>query len=319
MPKISVIVCTYNRSEFLPGCLQSLVEQALESDFFEVIIVNNNSTDNTIEIASHFTSKYNNIRMIEELNQGLSHARNRGWQEAKGEYVAYIDDDALASSDWLYHIKSFIDRQPTVLAFGGPYTSYSLVSAPDWFPADYGSHSLGEEERPIVVGSEWISGTNMIFKKKLFYDIGGFNENLGMTGSNISYGEEINFFIKLNNRKIIIYYVPTIVVKHLIAEYKMKLSWLLLSAYKVGRCYNMTFYSERSFINCISNVIACLLVGINKYLNFEEKHFKHKIYVSFNQLFIEFGVLVDFFVNYKKINNNIILLILMKVLDAIDI
>lgn len=301
MLKISIIVCTYNRSELLLGCLHSLVEQTLDTEDYEVIIVNNNSTDNTVETVGHFAKTYNHIhiRIVTELNQGLSFARNRGWQEASGEYVAYIDDDALAPPDWVYQIQSFIDRQPNVSAFGGPYTSYSLVAVPDWFPPGYGCHSLGEDERPIVVGREWISGTNMIFKKKLFFDFGGFDENLGMSGSNVSYGEETNFLIKLSKNSIPVYYVPKINVRHLVAEYKMSLTWLLLSSYKVGRCYNLTFGKDYSLIVSLSKIGFSLLLGSLKLLVLDERYFKRKIYVAFAPLCIEVGIFFNLF-SFKK-------------------
>ena len=104
MIKISVIVCTYNRAYLLKNCLRSLVDQLVETSTFEVIIVNNNATDDTEEVAKSFTEKYPNFRYIIEPNQGLSNARNRGYKEAKGEYVAYIDDDARAYTDWVENI-----------------------------------------------------------------------------------------------------------------------------------------------------------------------------------------------------------------------
>ncbi|MFH1754161.1 MAG: glycosyltransferase family A protein, partial [Candidatus Latescibacterota bacterium] len=100
MVKLSVIVCTYNRSPLLVSCLDSLVNQTLPVTNFEIVLVNNNSTDDTQAIAERYAGGHGNIRVINELKQGLSHARNRGWQEAKGKYVAYIDDDAKTLSDW---------------------------------------------------------------------------------------------------------------------------------------------------------------------------------------------------------------------------
>jgi glycosyltransferase involved in cell wall biosynthesis len=300
---LSIVVCTYNRAEILTGCLKSLSEQIAPSEYFEIIVVDNNSTDTTQKVVEFFCKKYNNFRLVKEYKQGLSHARNRGWQDAKGEYVAYLDDDALAPSDWVCRIKSFIDRRPAISAFGGPYVAYSLVPIPDWFPPEYGNHSLGEEERPIVAGNEWINGTNMILKKQLLHDLDGFDHNLGMTGSSISYGEEINFFVKLNDRKIVIYYVPNIIVKHLVAEYKMDIFWLFKSAYKVGRCYRLTFNIDRTLISCLSNVAACLLVGSYNYLNSSDKLIKRKLYYSFNNLFIELGVLTNYLTT-RYINTN---------------
>lgn len=292
---ISVAVCTYNRAELLSACLQSLADQTADSNLFEVIVVDNNSTDNTLDVISKYFGGHLNIRIVKELNKGLSHARNRGWKESVSEYVAYIDDDAIAHPDWVFQIKSFIERKPDVVAFGGPYDAFSLVPVPDWFPPDYGVLSLGEEERKIVIGKEWITGTNMIFKRELFADYGGFNPGLGMSGDKVSYGEEANFLVELNNNNIPVFYVPNIKVSHLVADYKMKLTWLLFSSYKVGRCFNQTFGANRSFFSCLSCIGACVLVGMFKMFSSSEVYFKRRVYASFAPLCVELGAFVEYF------------------------
>lgn len=292
---ISVIVCTYNRQYILPLCLQSLVDQTIDRGLYEVIVVNNNSIDGTQNIAESFVEKYDNFRVVFEKKQGLSQARNRGWKEALGDIIAFIDDDAIAYPDWVCQIKSFIGRKPDVAAFGGPYDAFSIVPVPEWFPPDYGVLNLGDDERPIVIGKEWITGTNMIFKRKLFSDYCGFNPGLGMSGNKVSYGEEANFLIELNNNNIPVYYVPNIKVSHLVADYKMKLTWLLFSSYKVGRCYEHTFGMNRSFFSCLSCIGACVFVGMFKMVSSSEAYFKRRVYVSFAPLCVELGALVEYF------------------------
>lgn len=100
--KISVVVCTFNRADILPLALQSLCEQTPHHDQTEIIVVDNNSPDNTRQVVDEFIEKYPNIRYCFEPIQGLSHARNRGWREARGEYVGYLDDDAKAPPEWLH-------------------------------------------------------------------------------------------------------------------------------------------------------------------------------------------------------------------------
>jgi len=90
---ISVIVCTYNRAELLRELLPTLCEQTVAFTQYEVIVIDNGSTDHTKTVAAVFAARYPQVRYCYEPRQGLSHARNRGWQEAKGDYVAYIDDD----------------------------------------------------------------------------------------------------------------------------------------------------------------------------------------------------------------------------------
>jgi len=292
-PLLSVIVCTYNRAELLPGCLKSLSEQTMDPSLFEVIVVNNNSTDNTLGIADRCAKKYPNFRSVTELNQGLGYARNRGWCEAQGKYVAYIDDDAIAYPDWISSIVDFIERHPDAGIFGGPYDAFYLVPKPDWFPPEYGSLHLGEQERYIKLGSEWITGSNMVIRKELFYKYGGFDVTLGMIGDKAAYGEEVNFFLSMHDKGNRIFYVPSIRVAHLVAEYKMSLNWLLMSGYSVGRRYELTFNVIRSLLSHVGSLINELGVAILQMLRPVNIPFKRRLYYSLYRLYYEAGAVVE--------------------------
>jgi glycosyltransferase involved in cell wall biosynthesis len=290
---ISVVVCTYNRSTCLASCLQSLAEQSADKESFEVLVVDNNSSDNTRQVAVGYVNKYSYFRMLFEPCQGLSHARNRGWMEAHGQYVAYIDDDAIAYPDWISSIVNFIGRHPDSGIFGGPYDVFYQLPKPDWFPPEYGSLQLGEQERPIKLGSEWISGSNMVIRKVLFYQHGGFDARLGMTGGNAAYGEEVKLFISMHDKGIQIFYVPSIRVKHLVAGYKMSLNWLLLSGYSVGRRYELTFNVNRSLLSHIVSLINELGVAICHMLRPVSIPFKRRLYYSLYRLYYEAGAVVE--------------------------
>jgi len=218
---ISIVVCTFNRSQMLSKCLHSLVTQTANQDLFEVIVIDNNSTDDTSALLTDFILKFNNIKYFKECRIGLSHARNRGMLEATGKYIAYIDDDAVAYSDWVKQILHFIVRDDAGVAmFGGPYTAFSTVTIPAWFPPEYGSFTLGESIRSINAVDEFLCGTNMIFKRELLLEIGGFNTELGMVGNMLSYGEETRLQIEIKRSGYEISYVPAIRVKHLLAQEK---------------------------------------------------------------------------------------------------
>jgi len=232
---ITVVVCTYNRSELLQVCLDSLACQIVAKDkpVFEVIIVDNNSTDATMDVACIFVEKYSHFRVVIEKQQGLSHARNCGWQEAQGQYVAYIDDDAKAYDDWIESIIAFTIQYPSVSVFGGPYFAYSVVPVPAWFPKDYGALSNGADTRSLRQ-DEWISGTNMIFRKSLLAQFGGFETELGMAGEVIAYGEETDLLQRMKDRKISIFYVPSVCVNHVIMAHKLNLYFLVKSSFARG-------------------------------------------------------------------------------------
>ena len=92
-PIISVIICTYNRAELLSTALQTLCEQTTNKSRYEIIVVDNHSQDNTHAVFEDVRHRYPNLRYCMEKRQCLSHARNRGWRESQGIYVAYIDDE----------------------------------------------------------------------------------------------------------------------------------------------------------------------------------------------------------------------------------
>ena len=91
--KISIIVPVYNVEKYLKRCVYSLLCQDLPSSEYEIILVNDGSTDNSVSIAKSFANKYDNIRLISQENQGLSGARNTGLAYASGEYIFFVDSD----------------------------------------------------------------------------------------------------------------------------------------------------------------------------------------------------------------------------------
>ena len=219
-PKISIAVCTYNRSDVLPKCLESLVDQTVDSKLFEVLIIDNHSTDDTKKIATDFCEKYVNFKYIFEEKQGLSHARNRAIAEAEGEYLAYIDDDAIADKDWIKKIESVIQNNKDITAFGGPIYPWYNKEKPKWFKDEFATHSYGKQhfqlnEQNCPFG---LSGSNMIFKKELLNKYNGFPAEYGMTGDKIAFGEESCLFNKMLKNNENIQYFPEIFVSHLVSE-----------------------------------------------------------------------------------------------------
>lgn len=122
-PIISVVIPAYNEAEFLPRCLESLAKQAGAPNF-EVIVVNNNSTDNSAELAK----KYGAI-VINEPIQGVVAARQAGYMVAKGKILVSTDADSFYKSDWLKNIYSFFKNNPKAVGLAGHYNFYK---APLW-------------------------------------------------------------------------------------------------------------------------------------------------------------------------------------------
>jgi len=116
--KISVIVPAYNEEAYIRNCLESLTKQEIMPD--EILVINNNSTDKTVAIAKQFP-----VRIINEKKQGITHARNRGFDEAQYEVIARTDADTIVPPDWIKRIKkNFQDKK--LVALSGPAHFYEL-------------------------------------------------------------------------------------------------------------------------------------------------------------------------------------------------
>ncbi len=233
--QFSVIICTYNRANLLAQALDSVCEQTLSPSAYEVIVVDNRSNDQTKSIVERRMELNINLRYFLETQVGLSYARNRGWHEARGEYLAYIDDDCIAPKEWLAVAWKVIQQiSPSIL--GGPYYAFFNTQTPNWFKDDYGSHMMGNEAR-FLNADEYLSGGNFFVHKNLLKIIGGFRIELGMAGENLAYGEETALirWARQNMPQASIYYEPRLFVYHLVRENKMQLSWLLRERFAAGR------------------------------------------------------------------------------------
>ena len=174
-PRISVVVCSYNGARTIRDCCEGLLR--LEYPNFEVIVVNDGSTDATPEIVSEY-----GFRLISTENRGLSNARNTGWQEARGEIVAYIDDDAYPDPHWLTYIAAAFMRT-THVGIGGP----NLPPPGDGVIADCVANAPGGPVHVLLsdTEAEHIPGCNMAFRKTALQAIGGFDPQFRTAGDDV--------------------------------------------------------------------------------------------------------------------------------------
>ncbi len=235
-PSLSIIVATYNRAHILSHCLQSLVEQNVPQDTFEVIVINNNSSDNTQEIVQCFCGKIKNLKLIEEKKQGLSHARNAGIAAAQTPWIASLDDDAKAHTNWVQTILEEIEKD-TFDCFGGPYLAWHHYGpAPHWFSSEWETSKNRFNFYGILPEKSGLhpTGGNCVFRKKLVEDMGGFDTNLGMTGNTCAYGEETQLFENMRNAGFRLGSVPSLLIDHCVLPHKYTLKWRIHSAYAHG-------------------------------------------------------------------------------------
>ena len=246
--KVSVVICTYNRSDILKECLQSLVNQTIDSSFFEVIIVDNNSTDDTQNTIFPFTSKHAHFKSIFEETIGLSHARNSGFKAAKTDWISYIDDDAKVQPNYIERILWIIENYDFD-CFGGMFYAWYFYGKPKWLTKEFGNMTFLRDGIGLIDGTKgWLCGGNFAFKKEVLIEIGGFDNNFGMSGNKLGYGEDDYIQQVLIDKTYKIGFDPDLVVYHAVLPHKFKLSWHLQSAYQLGQTKEQLMRNKR---NCL--------------------------------------------------------------------
>jgi GT2 family glycosyltransferase len=228
-PRISAIVCTHNRSDLLAQALQSLCRQNLPDDDFELLIVDNASTDDTEAIARSSCDGQANFTYIAEPKLGLSRARNRGIREASGTYVAFLDDDAVAEPDWLEKIlAAFAEAEPPPGCVGGKTLPSWEEPRPHWLhEALVGSLSIIDwsSEAFFIEPPYFLVGANIAYDRGLILEVGGFDERIGRVGQTLLSGEETELVNRVRAAGSPIYYTPKAVVRHLVSRSRLTKSW----------------------------------------------------------------------------------------------
>lgn len=227
MIRLSLIICTYNRAPHLLRTLECLVGQTLNRGYFEIIVVDNNSRDDTGELARRFAEEHTdiNIRTIPEKRQGLSYARNAGIAASEGNVIVMIDDDEVVNPEFLENYLNFFEKHHGIDAAGGVMVPFYEYTPPKWL-SKYterlltSSLDLGREVREFPRHKNPIGG-NMAFRREVFEGYGCFNTELGRKGEMLLGGEENDLFRRLRAGGGTIYYLPTAVVHHIIPESRL--------------------------------------------------------------------------------------------------
>ena len=275
----SIIICTYNRLYQMRGSVASALKQTLATDSYEVIVVDNCSTDGTADEIRSLCDDHPNLRYIYENRLGLAVARNTGWQSAKGDYVAFLDDDAMAESNWLEVAQSLIDRHLDKLrCVGGPIYPFYTSPRPGWWLDKYEIRTRGDVERPLRKG-EFFSGSNMVWLRQTLEAYGGFEANAGMKGTKLGMGEETGLFRKIWEAEDspLFLYSPALRVYHWVPPEKMTMAYILRRATAAGQFEAVyTLSQTTSFtgrLSAIGSTLKVLVVQIPSVL-LKRLHYK---------------------------------------------
>ena len=236
---LSVVICTYNRNDLLTICLQKIVAFYPKSFTVETIVVNNNSTDHTAATIQNFSKQYPWLTIVDEPLQGLSHARNAGFQAAKHPWVLYLDDDATIDSDLFNRVFMHITSS-TYKCIGGLYLPWYVTEKPKWFRDKWATNRLRYNRLHPLRDHEFASGGVFLIHKQLLLSHDGFNANFGMQGNRRWYGEETELQQRLRKSGHQIAYDPKMIIFHLVPTHKMTVHWQLVSSFNMGKTYLQT-------------------------------------------------------------------------------
>tara|TARA_B100000963_G_C22587597_1_gene653891 strand:+ start:129 stop:1043 length:915 start_codon:yes stop_codon:yes gene_type:complete len=241
---VSIVVATYNRCDFLEDCIKSYEEQNCDKSLFEVLIIDNNSTDDTEIVSKKLIEKYPelDVRYMIETNQGLSHGRNRGIRESKYNLIHFFDDDAVATSNYISTIIDTFERFPNAKAAGGKVLLNYFQGRPNWasvyMESIFGLFDIGDTEMEFP-RNNYPRGSNMTFKRELFDEVGFFDGSLGRKGKIMLGGEEKEMFQRVYEFGASVIYNPRIECYHAVPESRTRMDFMRNQVVGIGVSENI--------------------------------------------------------------------------------
>lgn len=252
---LSAVICTYNREKYIYNVLRSIAENDFSKDGYEIVLVNNNCTDNTEAECLRFKNDFPDVAFhcFHEPNQGLSYARNCGIRESKGDIIIYVDDDAVVNKEYLRTYAEFFSRCHEAAAAGGPITPQYETEEPEWM-SHYtrmlltGALDLGSKEREFPKGA-FPGGGNVAYRRSVFDQIGLFNVELGRKGNSLIGAEEKDLFDRMGSQGMKFYYLPNAILYHIIPERKLTEDYFNRLSLGIGQSerYRTKNVSERKY------------------------------------------------------------------------
>lgn len=229
---ITAIICTHNRAAHLSLAIRSLLDQTLSRPLYEILVVDNRSTDATAEVVREFAAAHK-VRYHYEARLGLSHARNAGWCNAAGKYAAYLDDDAVAEPVWLEKaLEAFERLSPTPGCVGGRITGIWEASRPQWLSDQLitGLTVLDWSDTPQRLddlNQKWLAGANIAFPIEVLKHVGGFVPCLDRVGNSLLSGGDVFLQKQIVQAGYPCWYYPEMAVRHLVPQTRLNQQWFI--------------------------------------------------------------------------------------------
>ena len=265
---ISIVICTYNRADMLTNALKSLIGQETDENFsFELILVNDKSTDNTREVIEGIIPLSPiPIKYIEGPGQGISKARNVGIENCTNGWIAFFDDDQIAKSDWLKELLSFAVKHDASCVGGIRSLNLSETEISNLNPII--RRILGEVyqgDEPKQCGrKEFPAAGDVLFKRSVFDTVGLFDESL------LRGGEDIEFAQRFRQKKLDAWYTPKAISYHEVTPYRLSKNYLIWSSLRAGDNFAYRDYLEwgkwKTVVSCIARTGQAFFINFPLYL-----------------------------------------------------
>ena len=281
---ISVVVCCFNSALRLPETIRHLALQQIEKNIpWELIVVNNASTDDTKEVAFVEWQKHNKSQrfiIVDELEPGLIHARRKGFEMARFEYIVFCDDDNWLREDYLQIAFNIMEKNPTIGALGGQGEVVTNAILPEWWENEKGSYAVGKQAKSSSCvndrGILW--GAGLVLQANLLKSILDTNHPFLLTGrrkEEIISGEDAEICSRVLLLHHDLYYSNELRFKHMISserltkEYRKKLIEGFDAITGVEEKYKLSVkYVNKSFLEKVFcgffRIGAVIFSGFNK-------------------------------------------------------
>lgn len=231
MDGVSIIVCCFNSAKRLPRTLEHLSRQTgVANIHWEVILINNNSIDNTEEIAVTEWVNYKrdiSLKIVNESRTGLSHARERGINEARYSYIIFCDDDNWLDEEYVRRVFEKLSANERIGVLGGCGQAVSEIDFPVWFSDLQKLYAVGpqaDHEGDITDEDILIYGAGMAFPRKVWFELkdrGFFSLLEDRKGNNLSSGGDSEFCYAVKLMGYRIHYDSSLKFKHFIEPVRL--------------------------------------------------------------------------------------------------
>ncbi len=235
--KITIAIPTYNRAALLRQTLAGIGDQQFPRDYFEVLVIDNNSTDETRTVVGEFARERPAPRYIREYRQGLDHARNRAIREARGEIIVFADDDILVKPDWLVQLSVPLladSSSRRIGAVGGEVIPIFPEGIPEWVSGWYAPLEFRRDAGAIESPHNPM-GANLAIPRWIFSEMGGFNTNLDRVADRCFCGGDREMLRRVRDAGYEVWFAPDAAVQHQFPASRMTFHYACRHAFDSAR------------------------------------------------------------------------------------